>query len=56
MLTEVERVGRQYERIPSRYERDSTTPRWGLPVRIKMPADALLRPGALVDVTFLRGE
>jgi len=48
----VEEVGKQIERIPSHQRAIATTPQWGLPVRIKMPADAALRPGSLVDIVF----
>jgi multidrug resistance efflux pump len=54
ITTEVERVGRQFERIPMRYDQNATFRRWGLPVRIKLPADAPWQPGALVDVAFHR--
>ena len=52
----VDEVGKQIERIPSHQRAIATTPQWGLPVRIKMPADASLRPGALVDIVFHRPE
>jgi multidrug resistance efflux pump len=52
--SQIEEVGKQIERIPSHQRAIATTPQWGLPVRIKMPADASLRPGALVDIVFHR--
>lgn len=52
----VEEVGKQIERIPSHQRAMATMPQWGLPVRIKMPADTALRPGALVDIVFHRPE
>jgi multidrug resistance efflux pump len=52
ITSEVEQVGRRVEKIPSHQIAASKSPMWGTPVRIKMPSDALLQPGALVDVTF----
>jgi multidrug resistance efflux pump len=52
ITSEVEQVGRRVERIPSHQIAASKSPMWGTPVRIKMPSEALLQPGALVDVTF----
>jgi multidrug resistance efflux pump len=52
----VEEVGKQIEQIPSHQRAIATMPQWGLPVRIKMPADAALRPGALVDIVFHRRD
>ncbi len=48
----VEQVGRRVERIPAHQIAASKTQLWGTPVRIKMPADDLLQPGALVDVVY----
>jgi multidrug resistance efflux pump len=48
----VEQVGRRVEKIPSHQIASSKTQMWGTPVRIKMPQDALLQPGALVDVVY----
>jgi hypothetical protein len=52
LTSEVEQVGRRVERIPSHQMAASKSPMWGTPVRIKMPSDALLQPGALVDVVY----
>ena len=52
LTSEIEQVALQIERIPSHQRTVSTTPQWGTPVRIKMPSDAVLQPGALVDVVF----
>lgn len=52
--SEIEEIGMQIERIPSHQRAIATTPQWGLPVRIKLPSEAALRPGALVDVVFHR--
>jgi multidrug resistance efflux pump len=48
----VEQVGQRVERIPGHERSGSSLPEWGIPVRIKMPADVPLRPGSLVDLTF----
>lgn len=50
--SEVEKVGRQVERIPDRYLSSPSAHQWGIPIRIKMPADVSLRPGSVVDVVF----
>jgi multidrug resistance efflux pump len=52
ITSEVEQVGRRVEKIPSHHIAASKSPMWGTPVRIKMPDDALLQPGALVDVLY----
>jgi len=52
VASEIEEVGQQIERVPTHYLGDPSLRQWGLPVRIKMPSDATLRPGALVDVVF----
>lgn len=52
--SEIEEVGTQIERVPSHQRAIATTPQWGLPVRIKLPSEAALRPGALVDIVFHR--
>ena len=52
VTSEIERVGHHFERIPLHHLQSPGSPQWGLPVRIAMPADAPLRPGALVDVMF----
>jgi multidrug resistance efflux pump len=56
LTSEVEEVGLQIERMPSHQRAIANTPQWGLPVRIKMPADVALRPGALIDVVFHRAD
>lgn len=53
---EVEVVGSQIEKIPRHQRMSATLPQWGTPVRIKVPGDTALRPGALVDVVFERAE
>jgi multidrug resistance efflux pump len=52
MTSEVEAVGAQIERIPLHQRTSTTMAQWGTPVRIKVPNEALLRPGSLVDVSF----
>ena len=48
----IEEVGKQIEQVPGHQRAIANIPQWGLPVRIKMPADASLRPGSLVDIVF----
>jgi len=48
----VDTVGSQVESVPSHQLRDQKVPEWGLPVRMTIPADANLRPGELVNLTF----
>jgi multidrug resistance efflux pump len=48
----IEEVGKQIEQLPSHQRAVANLPQWGLPVRIKMPPDASLRPGSLVDIVF----
>jgi multidrug resistance efflux pump len=48
----VEQVGQQIESIPAHQLAYASSPQWGLPVRIELPPDSALRPGALVDVVF----
>jgi multidrug resistance efflux pump len=50
--TKIQTVGRQIELVPPHQMDNPATPQWGLPVRIQLPEDADLRPGALVDVDF----
>ncbi len=52
LTSEVEEVGMQIEKIPLHQRTSATLPQWGTPVRIKVPNDTALRPGALVDVHF----
>jgi multidrug resistance efflux pump len=56
LTTEIEKVGRQIRRIPDHQLGSTAVPQWGLPVRIKLPSNAILQPGALVDVVFHRPE
>ena len=51
---EVDSVGGQIEAVPSRQLRDQKVPEWGLPVRVRVPADSavLLRPGEVVTLDF----
>ena len=48
----IEEVGKQIQQLPSHQRAVANLPQWGLPVRIKMPPDASLRPGSLVDIVF----
>ena len=48
----VDTVGSQVESVPAHQLRDQKVPEWGLPVRMTIPADADLRPGELVNLTF----
>jgi multidrug resistance efflux pump len=48
----IEQVGKQIEQLPGHQRAIANVPQWGLPVRIKMPPDASLRPGSLVDIMF----
>ena len=50
--SEVEIVAKQVEPLPRHQWSIPTVPQWGVPVRIKMPADAMLAPGSLVDLRF----
>jgi multidrug resistance efflux pump len=52
MLSEVEEVGVQIEKVPRHQQTNQTTPQWGTPVRIKLPSEAMIKPGALVDLHF----
>jgi multidrug resistance efflux pump len=56
VVTEVEQVAQQIEQLPRHQWAGSATPQWGTPVRIKMPNDVSLPPGALVDVLFSRSD
>jgi multidrug resistance efflux pump len=49
----VERVGPQVEQLPPHHMRDPKLPEWGQPVWIEPPPQLDLRPGELIDVTFL---
>lgn len=56
LTSQVEQVGRRVEQIPNHQIAASKTPMWGTPVRIKMPVEGLLQPGALVDVVFIKAS
>jgi len=49
----VEQIGPQVVAVPLQHLRDPQIPEWGLPVRIALPPDCGIRPGELVDITFL---
>jgi multidrug resistance efflux pump len=51
-LSQIEEVGGQIERIPDHQREGSNAAGRGLPVRIKLPADLSLRPGAEVSVVY----
>jgi multidrug resistance efflux pump len=53
-VSTIEEVGKQIQQLPSHQRAIANIPQWGLPVRIKMPSDAALRPGTLVDIVFRR--
>jgi multidrug resistance efflux pump len=48
----ISRVGPQVELIPPRQRRDPARLEWGLPVRIDLPSELVVRPGELLDVQF----
>jgi multidrug resistance efflux pump len=50
--TEIEEVGRQIETMPTSLASNPTMPEKGLPVRIALPAEVSLQPGALVDIIY----
>lgn len=52
LVSEVEEVGVQIEKIPRHQRTSAAMPQWGTPVRIKVPGNTALRPGALVDLRF----
>ncbi|HEX6961144.1 MAG TPA: HlyD family efflux transporter periplasmic adaptor subunit [Lacipirellula sp.] len=54
LSSEIEKIGRQVRRVPDHQLGSAAIPQWGLPVRIKLPNNATLQPGALVDVVFHR--
>jgi multidrug resistance efflux pump len=51
----IESVGAAIEQTPDREIADARLPDRGLPVRISLPTNLNLRPGALVDVRFPEG-
>ncbi len=51
-LVTIERVGPQFELIPTRLLRDPRTPEWGRPIRIALPKALPLMPGELIDIKF----
>jgi hypothetical protein len=48
----VERVGAEFEAVPTKQLRDQKTKEWGLPVIITLPPEATPHPGELVDVSL----
>jgi multidrug resistance efflux pump len=52
----VDRVGPQFELVPSHQLRDPRVAEWGLPVRIVLATQSELRPGELVDLRFRPGK
>lgn len=50
--TEIEEVGRQIETMPTSLASNPTVPEKGLPIRITLPAEVNLQPGALVDIIY----
>lgn len=48
----IERIGSQYERIPSAEARGHKSQEWGLPIIIDLPSDAALKTGELVDIRW----
>jgi multidrug resistance efflux pump len=53
LASTIEQVGSQMELIPQHQRRNVQLPEWGIPVRISMPQKLTIRPGELVDVSFL---
>jgi multidrug resistance efflux pump len=53
LASTVEQVGSQMELIPQHQRRNVQLPEWGIPVRIAMPKNLVIKPGELVDVSFL---
>lgn len=52
MTSKVEEVGAQIETIPKHQRTSATMTQWGVPVRIKVPSESMLRPGSLLDLRF----
>jgi multidrug resistance efflux pump len=52
LTSEVEEVGQMIERLPEHHWAVANMAQWGLPVRIRIPSESSLRPGALVDIVF----
>ncbi len=48
--TSIVNIATQVEALPERHRNDAMVPEWGLPVRIALPQEAILRPGELVGV------
>jgi HlyD family secretion protein len=48
----VERVGAEFEAVPTKQLRDQKIKEWGLPVIITLPPEATPHPGELVDVSL----
>lgn len=55
-VSQVDLVARQVEAMPRHQWSIPNIPQWGVPVRIKMPDDATLAPGSLVDLQFQAGS
>lgn len=55
-VSEIEQVGQQIEQVPRHQRAVASIPQWGTPVRIKVPDEAMLKPGMLVDLRFQRTE
>jgi HlyD family secretion protein len=52
MISNVEEVGSQIQKIPRHQRTGVASHQWGTPVRIKVPNESTLRPGTLVDLHF----
>ena len=50
--SEVEYVGPQFEEVPPVHLSDPAIQEWGLPVRIRLPAELRARPGEEIDIVF----
>ena len=48
----IERIGPQFEPVPSSQLQNPNALEWGLPVRIALPDGFRAKPGELIDVTF----
>jgi multidrug resistance efflux pump len=54
MQSYVASVAPQVEALPDRHLRNVDIPEWALPVQIKIPPEADLRPGEVIDLIFHR--
>ncbi|HEY4760674.1 MAG TPA: HlyD family efflux transporter periplasmic adaptor subunit [Thermoguttaceae bacterium] len=52
VASKVEQVGSQMEMVPLHQLRNVQLPEWGVPVRISIPNNLVVKPGELVDVSF----